>query len=107
MNKVYFNSETKVWFVYEPEDLYTFKSVNYETNEEVKQILSWTRGYNLENYPNHIRMYDVEIEGVKYFFLMKREELYFTIEPEDPTQLEKLVNDHKVFFVGETIQMNS
>ena len=106
MNKVYFNSEKKVWFVSEPEDFYSFKSINYETNEEVKLILSWTRGFNLENYPNHIRMYDVEIDQVKYFFLMKREGNFFTIESEDPTKLKDLSNLAKIFFVGETIQIN-
>lgn len=107
MNKVYFDSEKKVWFVSEPEDFYSFKAINYETNEETKQILSWTRGFNLENYPNHIRMYDVEIDRVKYFFLMKRDGNYFTIESEDPTKLEDLVNHNKIFFVGEILQIKS
>lgn len=103
MNKVYFDSEKKCWFVSEPEDFYSFKSVNYETNEEVKQILSWTRGFDLENYPNHIRMYDVEIEKIKYFFLMKKEGSQFIIEAENPLELEGLINNQKLFFVGETM----
>jgi hypothetical protein len=101
MNKVYFDSEKKVWFVNEPEDFYSFKSVNYETNEEVKQILSWTRGVDLENYPNHIRMYDVEIEGVKYFFLMRKDGIHYVIESENPIELESLINNHNIFFVGD------
>lgn len=107
MNKVYFDSEKKYWFVSEPEDFYSFKSINFETNEEVKHILSWSRGLSLENYPHHIRMYDVEIEGVKYFFLMKREGNHFLIESEDPQKLEQLIEYHKLFFVGETLQINS
>ena len=103
MNKVYFNKEKNFWFVNEPEDLYSFKSVNYETNQEEKQIISWTRGFDMSNYPNHVRMYDVEIEGVKYFFLMKQSGIHYVIEPEDPTQLENLINTHKIFFVGETL----
>lgn len=101
MNKVYFSKDEKVWFVNEPEDIYTFNSVNYKTNEEIKQILSWTRGYDLSDYPNHIRVYDVEIDGVKYFFLMKRENDKYILEPEDPTQLENLLEFSNIFFVGD------
>lgn len=103
MNKVYFDSEKKCWFVIDTEDFYSFKSVNCETKEEVKHILSWTRGVDLENYPHHIRMYDVEIEKKKYFFLMKKEGTQFIIESENPLELENLVNNHKLFFVGETM----
>lgn len=107
MNKVYFNSETKEWFVNEPEDFYSFKSVNVKTNLEEKQILSWTRNVDLQKYPNHIRMYDVEISGAKYFFLMRKTGDNYILESEDPTKLETLINEHDVFFVGETLQLNS
>lgn len=107
MNKVYFNKEENYWFVNEPEDFYSFKSVNIETNEEVNQILSWTRGLSLEEYPNHIRMYDVEVEGVKYFFLMRNQGVHYVLETEDPQHLESLVNKQNIFFVGETLQLNS
>lgn len=103
MNKVYFSKAEDYWFVSEPEDFYTFKSVNVETNEEVNQILSWTRGLNLEDHPNHIRMYDVEVEGTKYFFLMRLFEKKYIIESENPKYLEHLVNNHNIFFVGETM----
>jgi len=106
MNKVYFDKEKNQWFVSEPEDMYTFKSVTIETNEETKQILSWTRGFDMTDYPNHIRVYDVEINAVKYFFLMKPEGNIYTIEAENPLMLEKLIELENIFFVGET-QMNS
>jgi len=102
MNKVYCNKEENFWFVNEPEDFYTFKSVNIETNEEVSQILSWTRNQDLEDYPNHIRMYDVEIEDEKYFFLMRKEKNFYIIEAERPLELENLINKHNIFFVGDT-----
>jgi hypothetical protein len=105
MNKVYFDSEKKVWFVNEPEDFYSFKSINYETNEENKNILSWTRGVDLKDYPNHIRMYDVEIDDVKYFFLMRKEGTYYVIESENPIELENLINNHNILFVGETMNI--
>jgi hypothetical protein len=50
-------------------------------------------------------MYDVEIEQVKYLFLMRKQDSIYIIESEDPQQLEKLINNHSIFFVGET--MNS
>ncbi len=103
MNKVYFNKEENYWFVSEPEDMYTFKSVNFISKEEIKQILSWTRGYDMSNYPNHIRIYDVEINNVKYFFLMKKEGNIFILESENPMMLEKLIESENIFFVGETI----
>jgi len=103
MNKVYFSKAEDYWFVSEPEDFYTFKSVNVETNEEVNQILSWTRGQNLEEYPNHIRMYDVEVEGVKCFFLMRKKGDHYVLEILDTKDLENLVNKQNIFFVGETL----
>ena len=103
MNKVYFNKEENYWFVNEPEDFYSFKSIDYQTNEEINQILSWTRGFNLENYPNHIRMYDVEVDNIKYLFLMSKIDNHYIIESEDPIALEKLINERCIFFAGETI----
>lgn len=102
MNKVYFDKEKKVWFVNETEDFYSFKSVNYKTNEEENQILSWTRGFDLTNYPNHVRMYDVEIEGIKYLFMMRPFDKGYIIESENPLSLEQLINDKFIFFTGET-----
>jgi len=106
MNKVYFNKEENYWFVNDTEDFYSFKCINIETNEESTQILSWTRG-SLDNYPNHIRMYDVEINEVKYFFLMRAKGVHYLLETEDPQQLENLINKQNIFFVGETFEMNS
>lgn len=107
MNKVYFNKEKNHWFVSEPEDFYTFKSVNSSTNEEINQILSWTRGYDMAQYPHHIRMYDVEIDNIKYFFIMSRfgdgNGSSFVLESEDPIKLEDLLEKKNIFFVGETI----
>lgn len=103
MNRVYFDKVKKHWFVSEPEDFYSFKSINSKTNEEQKQILSWTHGVDMTKYPNHLRMYDVEIENVKYFFLMRREDNKFILESEDPLRLDYLINQHDLFFVGDTI----
>lgn len=103
MNKVYFDKEKNYWFVNEPEDMYLFKTTNCKTNEEVNQILSWSRGFKLTNYPQHIRVYDVEIERIKYFFLMKNEGNRYIIESEDPTSLERLTKQENLIFTGTSV----
>lgn len=102
MNKVYFSKENKHWFVSELEDFYTFRTTNSETNKELNQILSWTRGFDMEKYPNHVRVYDVEIDNFKYFFLMRREGVNYIIESEDPILLERLLNEKNIFFAKNT-----
>ena len=104
MNKVYFDKEKYgQWVVDELEDYYFFKSVNFETNEETNHILSWTRNYSQEELnPEIVRVYDVEIDGVKYFFLMRNEGVHYIIESEDPVLLETLINEKKIFFTGNT-----
>jgi hypothetical protein len=107
MDKVYFNKDYYgCWWLKELTDIYSFKSVNFETKEEVETILTWTRNIDLSEYDDKIvRMYDVEIEEVKYLFLMRKQDSIYIIESESPQQLEKLINNHNIFFVGET--MNS
>lgn len=104
MNKVYFDKEKNgQWFVEELEDYYTFKSINTQTNEEINQILSWSRNYPLQDLSDSIvRVYDVEIEDTKYYFFFKLNNEKFDIISEDPTMLDKLLNEKSLFFVGET-----
>jgi len=91
MDKVYFNKDYYgCWWLKELTDIYSFKAVNFQTNEEVETILTWTRNVDLSEYDGKIvRMYDVEIEGEKFYFL---------------TSLEKLLNDKNLFFTGETLE---
>lgn len=103
--KVYFDKEKYgQWFVEDLEDFYIFKSVNYQTNEEVNQILSWSRNYSLENMnADVVRVYDVEIEDIKYYFLFRlNADGTWDVISEDPLKLEKLLNEKSLFFVGET-----
>lgn len=103
--KVYFDKEKYgQWIVDDLEDFYIFKSVNYQTNEEINQILSWSRNYSLVNLnPDIVRVYDVEIENIKYYFLIKsNKEGNWDVISEDPIKLEKLLNNKSLFFVGET-----
>jgi hypothetical protein len=101
MNKVYFDKNEKKWIVKELQDIYLFKTVNSSNGEEVNQILSWTRGFDMTDYPNHIRMYDIEIDNVRYFFLMSRNgnSDRFVIESEDPILLKR----SNLFFTGEDL----
>lgn len=105
MNKVYFDKEKYgQWFVEDLEDFYIFKSVNYQTNEEINQILSWSRNYPLQDLASEIvRVYDVEIEDIKYYFLFRlNADGTCDVIAEDPMKLEKLLNEKSLFFVGET-----
>ena len=104
MTKVYFKKSINVWWVEDLFDYYTFKSVNFKTNEEVDHILSWTRNQNLEEFGEDIvRIYDVEIESEKYFFLFEKIDNGYIIKPKDNLILEKLLNDKDIFFTGDTL----
>jgi hypothetical protein len=86
MAKVYFDKENHGhWVVESLEDYYSFKAVNFETNEESNQILSWSRNYDLKDHDSKIdRVYDVEIDREKYYFLFLQE------KNNSPTQISKI-----------------
>ena len=99
--KVYFDKEQQGWFVDELEDIYFFKSMNLETNLTENQILSWSRNKDVPN--GYIRVYDVEIDGFKYYFLFKYLGDRYQIVANDSMELENLLNKRSLFFTGETI----
>ena len=74
MAKVYFDKEKYgMWVVENLEDYYSFKAVNFETNEESNHILSWSRNYDESDISEKIdRVYDVEIDKEKYYFLFTK-----------------------------------
>jgi len=106
MDKVYFNKDYYgCWWLKELTDIYSFKAVNFQTNEEVETILTWTRNVDLSEYNDKVvRMYDVEIEGEKFYFLASPEKEGYLLEPKDRYSLEKLLNDKNLFFTGETLE---
>ena len=106
MDKVYFNKDYYgCWWLKELTDIYSFKSVNFETKEEVETILTWTRNIDLSEYDDSIvRMYDVEIDGEKYYFLASSEKGGYLLESKDRLILEKLLNDKNIFFTGEALE---
>jgi hypothetical protein len=102
MAKVYFDKENH-WVVESLEDYYSFKAVNLETNEESNQILSWSRNYDLKDHDSKIdRVYDVEIDREKYYFLFVNNGDGWDVISEDSMKLEKLLKDSNLFFTGDT-----
>lgn len=105
MNRVYFDKEKYgQWVVDELEDFYLFKSVDFKTNEESDKILSWTRNYSLDEFDSDVvRVYDVEIEDAKYYFLItSNNDGTWSVTAKDRLLLEKLLNDKNLFFTGDT-----
>jgi hypothetical protein len=104
MEKVYFDNEKYgKWVVKNLEDYYNFKAVNFETNEESNHILSWSRNYNISDVSNNIdRVYDVEINEEKYYFLFVNNGDGWDVISEDSMKLEKLLRETNLFFAGET-----
>ena len=102
MGKVYFDKEKYgIWIVEDLEDYYTFKAVNFETNEESSHILSWSRNYDTSDIGNNVdRIYDVEIEEEKYYFLFINNGDGWDVISEDSSKLEKLLKDKNLFFTG-------
>lgn len=88
--KVYYDEEKKFWWVEDTDHIYEFKSKKIDTGEIQHLMLTWTRNVDLTLYQNCIRMYDIEIEGNKFYFLMKPENNIFVIEPVDYDQLARL-----------------
>lgn len=105
--KVYSDKENYgVWFVDEMVDYYFFKSIDIITNEEKEYILSWSRSVEIEEEKNVVRVYDVEIEidGVlkKYYFNFYYEDNRYKVVAKDPLELEKLLRETNITFIGET-----
>jgi len=102
MAKVYFDKENH-WVVESLEDYYSFKAVNFETNEESNQILSWSRNYDLKDHDSKIdRVYDVEIDREKYYFLFVNNGDGWDVISEDSMKLEKLLRETNLFFTGDS-----
>ena len=104
MEKVYFDKEKYgKWIVNELEDFYHFKAVDFQTNQEYYYILSWTRNYPLDDLDQDVvRVYDVEIDEEKYYFIIKPDRNCWDVIAKDKMKLEKLLNDKNLFFTGDT-----
>lgn len=106
-HKVYFDKEHYgVWWVDETVDYYYFKAINIMTNEEKEYILSWTRSIDIKEDKNVVRIYDVEIgigeDAKKYYFNFYYESNRYRVVARDPMELEKLLRETDITFVGDT-----
>jgi hypothetical protein len=103
-NKVYLDRD-QVWFVDETFDYYYFKAINIITKEEKEYILSWNRSVELKEESGVVRIYDVEIEtneGLKkYYFNFYYEENRYKVLAKDSMELEKLLRETNLSFLGE------
>lgn len=104
MAKVYFDKDYGIWVVEDLEDYYSFKAVNFETNEESNHILSWSRNYDESDVSEKVdRVYDVEIDEEKYYFLFISNGKGWNVVSEDSMKLEKLLKDKNIFFTGDSL----
>jgi hypothetical protein len=104
MAKVYFDKDYSIWVVEDLEDYYSFKAVNFETNEESNHILSWSRNYDESDVSEKVdRVYDVEIDEEKYYFLFISNGKGWNVVSEDSMKLEKLLKDKNIFFTGDSL----
>lgn len=105
MEKVYFNKEYYgCWWLKELTDIYHFKTVHFETGKESNLFLTWTRNFDLSDYSEVVRIYDVEIDEEKFYFLVTQADGGFILEAKDKFALEKLLNQKNIVFVGDTLE---
>ena len=103
MVKVYFDKENHGhWVVKSLEDYYYFKAVDFQTNEESNHILSWSRNHSADLGEKVDRVYDVEIDEEKYYFLFIGNGNGWNVIAEDSMKLEKLLRETNLFFTGDS-----
>ena len=89
--------EDGFWWVNELADIFYFKSINQETGEESLEILSWTRMVDLSIYPkNPVRMYDIESNSKKCYFLLYQVVDRYKIEVENIYELDELCREKNI-----------
>ena len=101
MAKVYFDKSQVHWVVLELEDYYYFKTIDSKTNEESNHILSWSKDHSSDLGEKIDRVYDVEIDEEKYYFLFINNGDGWNVISEDSIKLEKLLKDKNIVFTGE------
>ena len=94
--------EDECWWVDELADIYYFKTVNQSTGEESSEILSWTRMVDLSIYPkNPVRMYDIESNEKKYYFLIYQIGERYKLEVENTYELDELLREKNITLTAE------
>jgi hypothetical protein len=99
---VYYDREKNYWWVEDTDYIYKFKSKKIDTGEAEFLILTWTRCVDMTPYPDFVRMYDIELEGEKFYFIMKPQSALHIIEPVDNDQLARL-SQKNIMLLGSEI----
>lgn len=98
--KIY--SENGTWYVEELSEIYYFKSISTTDNTEHQLLLTWTRMIDLSVYKNDpVRMYDIEHDGKKYFFLLFQYGDRYKLEPVNTYEIDQLCEIKNVKLIGE------
>ena len=96
--------ENECWWVDELSDIYYFKTLNQETGEESTEVLSWTRMVDLSIYPKEpVRMYDIENDSKKYYFLLYRVGDRYKLEVENTYELDEFLREKNIQLIIENI----
>lgn len=103
MSKIY--KENDCLWVDELVDIYYFKSLNLQNNIEESEILSWTRMVDLSNYTdNPVRMYDIEFNNKKYYFLLYKSGDRYKLEVENKYEFDELCKEKNIVLLPEIKQ---
>lgn len=95
MERIY--KEDDCWWVDELADIYFFKTINQSTGEESSEVLSWTRMVDLSTYSkNPLRMYDIESNEKKYYFLLYQVGERYKLEVENTYELDELLREKNI-----------
>ncbi len=105
MGKIYFDRERGIWWTDSLEDIYSFNYLNIENNIIEEGIISWNRNADKDN-EDTIRIYDFDLYGKKYFFKLKYEDAIYKIIPKKILDIEKLLSESGIKFVGEDKNIN-
>lgn len=98
MNKVY--SDKGEFFVEDIQDMYYIRCVDKTSLYDYHEVLTWTRMVDLSNYSgNPVRMYDVEFEDKKYFFLLYEDGGKLKLKVENTYEFDELCNKKNITII--------
>lgn len=105
MEKVYFDPDFfGSWVVNDLSDMYSFKYV--EGDEEKTGVLTWIKGEHV-GLKEDDRIFGVVIDDEEFLFVLRYESSFgkFILNSKNPLDLDRLLRNRKIFFVGEKINL--
>lgn len=98
---------SKVWNDYkykfcvdDIEPVYFIRTFNTKTNTMSNSIISEFKRSS-DGFDN-FRVYDMEVDGVKFFFNLNRSDNKLYLSPHSNSDLEKLKNEHNIIIIPES-----